>query len=153
MGILSYSTAVIAFGRGINRGNYATTTALALVVCIVMISTLVLVVLSIRRKKQHKTIDMLRRELGLEFFKAGKRNETGWYAGKYGEFNLAMQGRTVSYRGSVNVNRPSSARIEVSYVVRLCLALPGIDLDDMVGLAKTIQSAMGGRSVARANEP
>jgi hypothetical protein len=127
LSLLSFSE--LAFGRSINKDNYVIITIVALVVVFGMIFIIAYGVWASRRKHQIKTLQKLTSDLGLDFFKRGKRNETDWCVGKYKDFNLTMQGRTVTYRGEVNVNHLSSVRMSVAYVIRLCISLPGISIN------------------------
>ena len=128
----TFSTVVTpAFGRSINRGNYATVVIVVLVFIFGMVFVFAYGVRAARRKHQVETMRKLTSGLGLTFFQRGKRNETEWCAGKYQDSSLTMQGRTVTYRGSGNVNHSSSARMEVAYVIRLCLSVPEISAENV----------------------
>lgn len=144
MDIFTLSYFLLAFGRRINKDNYVWVTIGALVFIFGMIFLIAYGVWAARRKHQLKTLKKLTTDLGLDFFKKGRRNETDWCVGKYKDYNLTMQGRTVTYRGEYSPNQVSHSRKVVVYVIRLCISLPELALDG-IKVGRTIATDRSSR--------
>ncbi len=127
--LISSPVIILAFGLRINSDNWWVIALISTFAIFGMIFIIAYGVWASRRKYQIDTLKKLTTELGMDFLKRGKRNETDWCIGKYKNFNLTMQGRTVTYRGTGNVNRSSSARMEVAYVIRLCVSIPDFSVE------------------------